>query len=97
MQCYFYSLESSIVDQLQTDNYFNFQGLTGNPGVQGPEGKLGPLVSNLNQRPQPLIFFNRCVTFLRLLFLIVWMLIVFICLKGPVPWKQIVRICVTSN
>lgn len=70
MQCYFYSLESSIVLQLQTDNYFNFQGLTGNPGVQGPEGKLGPLVSNLKQHPQPLIFLNRCVTYLRLLFLI---------------------------
>lgn len=61
---------TSIAGQLQSDNYFNFQGLTGNPGVQGPEGKLGPLVSYLNQRPQPLMFLNRHATYLRLMFLI---------------------------
>lgn len=45
--------ESSAAGQRQTDSYFDFQGLTGNPGVQGPEGKLGPLVSVLSQRPPP--------------------------------------------
>ena len=64
MQCYFCSLESLL--QLQVSNKltiaFNFQGLTGNPGVQGPEGKLGPLVSNLNKSPPPLIFLNRHAT-----------------------------------
>lgn len=61
---------TSIVGHLQTDSYFDFQGLTGNPGVQGPEGKLGPLVSNLNQCPRPLIFLNRHATYSRLMFLI---------------------------
>ena len=42
--CCFYSLESLL--QFQVSNKmtvaFNFQGLTGNPGVQGPEGRFGP-------------------------------------------------------
>lgn len=69
---------------------FPFQGLTGNPGVQGPEGKLGPLVSNWSNSITSTVP-NRCACYLFILAMAAMTTFL------SAPWQQLLSIYELSN
>lgn len=78
----------AVCNKLTVD--FPCQGLTGNPGVQGPEGKLGPLVSNWSDSITSALP-NRCACYLFILAMAAMTTFL------SAPWRQRLSIYELSN